>query len=87
MHWLTKVSIAMLNAHLAMIPRLSAEESTVAVNVSAIGAGMMPKDASQALMQEWRLAASGEPKKEIPKPEIPDMSPEVRQLMGLEASE
>jgi hypothetical protein len=37
MHWLAEVPMAVVAAHLEMLPRLEAEESQTAVTIAAIG--------------------------------------------------
>lgn len=49
--------VPLLQAYLAMLPRLEAEESLVAAERIAVGTGSMTKDGRDQVIDAWRTAA------------------------------
>lgn len=84
MYWLATCPVVLLNAHLAMLPRLRAEESLLQVRVSSLGSGFVPKATSQPVLDQWERTANGVSGAQA-KPSMPEMTPEVRALMGLDS--
>jgi hypothetical protein len=74
----------MLNAHLAMMPRLSADESLLQVRVARLGSGTVEASAYRTALGQFERAANGAKSVTAAKPTMPEMTPEVRALMGLE---
>lgn len=87
MHWLTKIGIGLLNAHLAMLPRLSAEESLLQVRVARLGSGTVEASAARSALGQLERTAKGVTSVAAIKPTMPEMKPEVRALMGLDTPE
>lgn len=55
--WLT-LPVSVIELYAKMLPRLRGEENTIAWQIAAIGAGMMEKDDSSALIKAWRNDAT-----------------------------
>lgn len=64
MTWLTKTPMCVVNAHVAMLNPLTAEESRSAASVVGVGHAMKPGDWARKQIAEWDKAARmgrGEP--------------------------
>ena len=53
------IPTAIVRSSIAMLPRLQAEESILAVNRTALGSGSLAKDDARALSRTWSKAANG----------------------------
>lgn len=62
MHWLAEIPQAVVNAHVAMLPRLDAEESLLAAMRVGVGSGSLKKDAAQSIQREWSRRANRTPR-------------------------
>lgn len=58
MRWL-EMPIAMVHAHLAMLPRLYAQESLRAVHVHGVGAGTLEEKTRTSLIRSWERTLNG----------------------------
>jgi len=63
MMWLRETPAAVIEACMAMLPRLEAEESVLAQNVVAMGSGTLPPEKSAQIGQAWQdaMASQGAP--------------------------
>lgn len=63
MTWLAETPVSVVQACMAMLPRLEAQESLQAANRYKVGSGKLPKEQHDALAREWEQQAhAGRPK-------------------------
>jgi len=60
MRWLSETPQAVVQAHLAMLPRLRAREAINAVNQAAVAAGTLKPTDQKSMLRRWDAQASGE---------------------------
>ena len=69
MEWLNEVPICVVNAHLAMLSPLQAEETRVAATVVGVGRSMKPGPWARRQIASWDSAARarpGQPRQGVP---------------------
>ena len=59
--WLAVTPLALVRAHVAMLPRLRAEESMRLAEATAVGAGTLTREASRDIVRQWEREASDDP--------------------------
>lgn len=55
--WLTAIPMALVRAHAAMLPRLAAEESLLAVRRLSVGTGHLRADRVRSAIRGWETQA------------------------------
>lgn len=63
MTWLAETPDPLVQAHIAMLPRLQAEESLLAVKRAQIGSGLLEAAQQRSTFAAWEQLASPTPEK------------------------
>lgn len=80
MSWLTETPRRIVRACLAMLPRLQAEESLLAVRRTGLGVGAFARHDARKLTEAWVAAAHATPSGRRP---TQHASPDILATMGI----